>query len=107
MRLDRLDLLAYGPFYDRSLPLGPGFHLIYGPNEAGKSTTLRAVSSLLFGFPRTLEDHFRFDAADLRLGGEVVASDGRRLSFLRRRRGKGAFVDGQGNPLDPARRWHG
>ena len=101
MRLDRLDLLAYGPFYDRSLPLGPGFHLIYGPNEAGKSTTLRAVSSLLFGFPRTLEDHFRFDAADLRLGGEVVASDGRRLSFLRRRRGKGAFVDATGNPLDP------
>ena len=101
MRLDRLDLLAYGPFHERSLPLGPGFHLIYGPNEAGKSTTLRAVSSLLFGFPRSLEDNFRFDAADLLLGGEVVASDGRRLSFLRRRRGKGAFVDAQGSPLDP------
>ncbi|MGC8530013.1 MAG: AAA family ATPase [Leptospirillia bacterium] len=101
MRLDRLDLLAYGPFHHRTLTLGPGFHLIYGPNEAGKSTTLRAVSSLLFGFPRTLEDHFRFDAADLLIGGEVVAADGSRLSFLRKRRGKGAFVDGTGTPLDP------
>ena len=101
MRLDRLDLLAYGPFHERTLTLGPGFHLIYGPNEAGKSTTLRAVSSLLFGFPRTLEDHFRFDAADLLIGGEVVASDGRRLSFMRRRRGKGAFADDKGSPLDP------
>ena len=39
MRIDRLDLIAYGPFSDRSLNLSggaSGLHLIYGDNEAGK-----------------------------------------------------------------------
>jgi uncharacterized protein YhaN len=46
MRIDRLDLLAYGPFTEQSLDLADGdsgLHLIYGDNEAGKSTSLRAL----------------------------------------------------------------
>ncbi len=55
MRIDRLDLIAYGPFSDKSLDLSDGaagLHLIYGDNEAGKSTSLRALIAWLFGFRR-------------------------------------------------------
>ncbi|MGC8501147.1 MAG: AAA family ATPase [Leptospirillia bacterium] len=103
MRINRLDLLAYGPFQNKSLSLGPGFHLIHGPNEAGKSTTLRAVTSLLFGFPKGLEDDYLFSSADMALGGEISAADGPPLVFVRRRRGKAALSDCEGIPLDPGR----
>ncbi|HAN96808.1 MAG TPA: hypothetical protein DCQ98_04970, partial [Planctomycetaceae bacterium] len=38
MRIDRLDLIAYGPFTDAQLDLSRGshgLHLVFGPNEAG------------------------------------------------------------------------
>lgn len=54
MKILRLDLLAFGPFSGESLPLHMGehgFHLVYGPNEAGKSTSLRAIRQFLYGIP--------------------------------------------------------
>ena len=54
MRLRRLDLLKYGAFTDQTLTFNGdrfGLHIVYGPNEAGKSTTLRAIRHLLFGIP--------------------------------------------------------
>ena len=50
MRLLRLDLKAVGPFTGASLDLSAGhhgLHLIYGSNEAGKTSTLRAVALAL------------------------------------------------------------
>ena len=55
MRFRRLDLLAFGPFTDRTIDLAqgpPGLQLIYGLNEAGKSSLLRAIHGALFGIPR-------------------------------------------------------
>ena len=55
MRLNRLDLTRYGKFTDQNINLGerkagePDFHIVYGPNEAGKSTALAAFLDLLFG----------------------------------------------------------
>ena len=47
MRIAELHLDAFGPFSDRRLALGgasePGLCVIYGPNEAGKSSALRAI----------------------------------------------------------------
>ena len=44
MRFDKLLLRAFGPFTDRTLDFAAaapaGLHLIYGPNEAGKSSSL-------------------------------------------------------------------
>ncbi len=46
MRLRRLDLTRYGKFTDASIEFGeriagqPDLHILYGPNEAGKSTAL-------------------------------------------------------------------
>ncbi len=46
MRFRRLDILKFGAFTDRSLkfdPSTPDIHIVLGPNEAGKSTTLAAI----------------------------------------------------------------
>ena len=55
MRLNRLDLTRYGKFTDHSIDFGSAaaggcdLHIVYGPNEAGKSTLFSAWLDLLFG----------------------------------------------------------
>jgi uncharacterized protein YhaN len=102
MRILALHLRAYGHFTSYSLEFGagPGLHLIYGHNEAGKSTTLRALSSVLFGYPHEIVDGFRHDAKDIAIGIDLLAGDGRRLSFVRRRRGRRVLTALDGSVLD-------
>lgn len=52
MRFERLHFLRYGNLTDVTFRFRPDarLHLVYGPNEAGKSSALAAVSDLLFGF---------------------------------------------------------
>ncbi len=101
MRISRLSLKAYGQFTDAVLEFGdaPGLHVVLGDNEAGKSTTLRALSSVLFGYPHHAVDTFRHDTLNIAVGAELVAKDGRRLDFVRRRRGKQLLATTDGQPL--------
>ncbi|MEZ5653109.1 MAG: AAA family ATPase [Burkholderiaceae bacterium] len=89
VKLARLYLRAFGAFRDRELEFSPAgdhdFHLIYGPNEAGKSTTLRAVTGFLFGIPERTGDAFLHEYGALRVGATVVLADGSRLSAMRRK----------------------
>ena len=74
MKLMTLNLKAVGPFTDVVLDLSKGeqgLHLIYGPNEAGKTSTLRALSYLLFGFPQRSADNFVHPNDQLRVGGKL------------------------------------
>jgi uncharacterized protein YhaN len=104
MRITGLHLKAYGHFTDYSLHFGsaPGLHVVYGHNEAGKSTTLRALSSVLFGYPHGVVDGFIHAAKDMVLGIDLVAAGGRTVSFERRRRGKLALVAADGSALGEA-----
>ena len=103
MRIERLDLLAYGPFRERSLRLGPGLHVITGPNEAGKSTTLRALSSLFFGYPARSEDSYLVGTADMALGAWLTSRNGESLDLIRRRRGKTPLTLADGTPFEEER----
>ena len=51
MRLLSLELEKFGAFADLRIAFRPDarLHVVYGPNEAGKSTALAAVGALLFG----------------------------------------------------------
>ena len=80
MRLSRLDLDRYGRFTDTTLPLRHqtrDLHVIYGPNEAGKSTTRKALAELLFGFELRTPYNFLHDYQDLRLRALVEGGDAR------------------------------
>ena len=88
MKINRMHLIAYGPFSDTTLDLADrraNFHLVYGPNEAGKSSALRALRSLFFGIPLRTPDSFRHPHPKLRIGAELIRSDGEALSFIRRK----------------------
>lgn len=96
MRVDRLDLRAYGQFTEKTLNLDDGdsgLHLIYGDNEAGKSTSLRALIALLFGIPPRTNDNFLHLNPQLRVGGKLRLSDGRSIEFVRRKGTKGTLLD--------------
>jgi len=88
MRIASLHLKAYGPFEAARLDLdspAAGLQIVYGPNERGKSTALRAIHAMLFGFPTRTDDHFGRDYGALRVG--AVLDDGLRRRALMRRKG--------------------
>lgn len=90
MRLRRLDLIRYGRFTEESLDLPlpdrqPDFHILFGPNEAGKSTALRAIEDLLFGIPRNSPLNFLHANPDMRVG--AVLQDRHETLEVRRRKG--------------------
>ncbi len=96
MRIERFDLLAYGPFTENSLDLSAengGFHLIYGDNEAGKSTALRALTGWLFGIPARTADNFLHNNSQLRIGGKLKLSSNQALEFIRRKGTKNTVLN--------------
>ncbi len=85
MRFHRLDLIKYGKFSDRSVefPIAKqDFHLIVGPNEAGKSTLRSAIVDLLFGIPTRSVHSFLHPLNELRLGASISNISGT-LEFQR------------------------
>lgn len=93
MRFSRLSLERYGHFEGRTLAFrsgSPDLHIIYGANEAGKTTSLSAVSDLLFGFPARSPHNFVFDYSLLRIG--ALLEDGDRIFECRRKKGTSATL---------------
>jgi uncharacterized protein YhaN len=88
MRIQRLDLLRYGRFTDAHLVFTPSisdFHIVFGPNEAGKSTALSAMSDLLFGIAGNSPYNFVHDYGSMRIG--AVLQNGAQTLEVRRRKG--------------------
>ncbi|WP_445151030.1 AAA family ATPase [Baekduia sp. Peel2402] len=105
IRIARLDLERWGHFEGRSLAFGAAgaLHVVYGPNEAGKSTTRRAVGALLFGVPERTGDTYGRPGADLRIGARLeLGSELGSLEVVRRKGRKDTLLDAGGEVLDPA-----
>ena len=103
MRITRFELAAFGPFTGKVLEFPSNrvdLHVIYGANEAGKSSSLRALRAWLFGFPERTRDDFIHPRTSLLVGGEL-SREGQHLEFYRRKKRKGDIVDRDGAPLDP------
>jgi uncharacterized protein YhaN len=101
MRIRDLVLDKYGPFSSQSLHFRPDakLHIVFGPNEAGKSCALAAITDLLFKIePRTKYD-FLHKGKELRLGGVIEARNGSCISFQRRKGIKDTLLDVSGAPI--------
>jgi uncharacterized protein YhaN len=88
MKILELRLLAFGLFTDTVLDLGggeEGLHIIYGLNEAGKSSALRALRQMLYGIPERAQDDYQHPYAKMRIGAVLKHSDGSVLEFIRRK----------------------
>ena len=99
MKLLRLLLHAFGPFTDKELSFADGgpqagvnLHLIYGPNEAGKSSALRAMMDLRFGIPLRSPDDFLHLAKDLRVAGVFADADDNPIGLVRRKGRKATLM---------------
>lgn len=52
--MEYVKLTSFGAFANRVVgPFKPGMNLVYGPNEAGKTTINQLVRGVLFGWPRS------------------------------------------------------
>ena len=110
MRIRTLVLQRYGGWSDRELALGPGLTIVSGPNEAGKTTLLDALSDLLWGMPRPVRHAWQFSPSRLGLQA-CVEVDGADLDVRRSTRGlhdaDGAPVEAPWGPggADARKRW--
>jgi len=104
MRLRRLNLTRYGKFTDGCVDFGehaPGeadLHLIYGPNEAGKSTLFAAWLDLLYGIPPRSPYNFLHEHKTMRIGAAVDLVGSVR-DFIRVKRPQNSLLDGAGQPV--------
>lgn len=102
MRFNRLAIPAYGPFTGLSLVFPRGemdFHVLYGRNEAGKSSLLRAIRDLLYGIHAQTPDNFIHDYKDLRITAEIQNRVGQRLALQRRKGQRNTLLDAAEQPL--------
>ncbi|HPO16368.1 MAG TPA: AAA family ATPase [Candidatus Hydrogenedentes bacterium] len=53
MKIQRVNILGYGRFSNLALEFAPGFQVIIGPNEQGKSTLRSFVGDILYGQKRS------------------------------------------------------
>jgi len=101
MRFDSLSIPAFGHFSDFSLKFPKSkydIHLIYGANEAGKSSLLRAVNALFYGIPRSTPDNFLHPNAKLLIGA-TISEGADTLSFFRKKGIKNTLLDGEQSTL--------
>ncbi|WP_163847182.1 YhaN family protein [Pseudooceanicola aestuarii] len=106
MRIQRLSLDRFGHFTDRHFDFGsagggPDFHIIYGPNEAGKTTTMEAVLRLFYGFPMREGYAFKHPRNNLQVSA-TLEIDGATRSFTRLPKRGGALIDETGTALPEA-----
>jgi uncharacterized protein YhaN len=107
MRLDRLDLTRYGRFTEQSLTFapppkgGPDLHIVFGRNEAGKSTLFSGWLDLLFGIPTRSRYDFLHPGPTLQIGARLTHAGGV-LDVKRLKRNSASLLDQHDAPVPEA-----
>ena len=107
MRLRRLDLTRYGKFTDYSIDFGehesdtPDLHIVYGLNEAGKSTALSAYLDLLFGIEERTRYSFLHQGKAMEIGA-CLEFEGSAHEFRRVKQRSNSLLDEHGQPVNEA-----
>ncbi|WP_409332324.1 AAA family ATPase [Trujillonella humicola] len=112
MFIRSLELERYGAFTNRRVDFGAGsLTLVIGPNEAGKSTTLEAMSDVLWGIPTSSRQAFLHGRPALAVKAEIDVEGTGPTAVVRR--ANGLYQLGTGatvsevwlTPQDSGRRW--
>lgn len=90
MRIERLILTAYGRCRDVGIDIGDGLTVVLGVNEAGKSTSLDALSDFLWGIPRSTPRASEVARPQLRIDA-VLTVEGESRTVVRK--STGLFAD--------------
>jgi len=104
MKINAFHMLAFGPFTDKGIDFSGienGLHVIYGENEAGKSSSLRALIAWLYGFEHRVVDDWLHSTNKLAVSGALALNDGGLLRFTRYKRRKNDLInDDSGQPFE-------
>ncbi|MER9692027.1 AAA family ATPase [Mesorhizobium sp. M0179] len=104
MRLRRLDLIRYAKFTDRTIDFGPkpesgpDLHIVFGLNEAGKSTALAGYLDLLFGIEERSRYNFLHEYSAMRIGG-VLELGGAEHTLTRTKQRTNSLLNANGQPV--------
>jgi uncharacterized protein YhaN len=107
MRLRRLDLTRYGKFTGQGIDFGPAqaaapdLHIVYGLNEAGKSTALSAYLDLLFGIENTSRYGFLHPYPSMQVGARLDFG-GVEHELVRVKARVNSLLDGKNQPVNEA-----
>lgn len=72
MRIEHLQIHGFGRLHNREIDLSEGVTILYGRNEAGKSTTLQFIRSMLFGIPSRGNPTERYEPMQGGLHGGIL-----------------------------------
>ncbi|MGO3167677.1 ATP-binding protein [Senegalia sp. (in: firmicutes)] len=61
MNIEELNILSFGKFKNKKMKLSNGLNIIYGENEAGKSTIHKFIEAMLFSFFKTYTKTKRYN----------------------------------------------
>lgn len=76
MYLQRLHIAAFGRFFDTTVgPFSPGLNVVYGPNEAGKTTLNAFIGGVLFGWDEARGRKNVYKPSIARRSGTLFFSD--------------------------------
>ena len=101
MKIRQLNLAAFGPFTDKILDFDQAsLHIVYGLNEAGKSSSLRGLKALLYGIQERTPDNFLHANDKLRVQGSLLTAAGHELLAVRRKGRKNTLLTPAGEALD-------
>ena len=74
MKIETLHVYGFGFLKDVVIDFHQPLHVIYGKNEAGKSTILAFIETMLFGFPKRQQQYNYAPKSGGVYGGKLIAS---------------------------------
>ncbi|SHL78395.1 AAA family ATPase [Rhodanobacter sp. OK091] len=98
MRFQTFEATAYGKFDLQKLefPAAPSVLLVYGPNEAGKSSMRQAIVDFLFGVPLQTSQAYLHPRPGIILAADVLVADQSLRVTRNTKRRDSLTVEGQG-----------
>lgn len=91
MTIDRLDIVSFGKFKNKTIELNGALNIISGANESGKSTIAAFIYAMLYGFGDnrgkaiSFREHFRpWDGGECEGSLTLTLEDGKKYTIYRK-----------------------
>lgn len=89
MRIKTVTILGFGKWHDQTIDLNTDYQVLYGQNEAGKTTLTAFIKGVLFGFATAKQRYEQYVPKNgAQYGGELLVSYHDRDIVIRRLSGK-------------------
>lgn len=89
MRIKTINIFGFGKWHDQTIDLQTDYQVLYGQNEAGKSTITAFIKGVLFGFATGKQKYEQYlPKSGAQYGGELIVDHHDREITIRRVAGK-------------------